>query len=465
MPQPDLTDVFAHIDRQRDAFISRLIDYVRHPSISAYGQGIEEVAALLVDHLTALGFATRLVPTAGFPMVFGKRIEAPDALTVLLYGHYDVQPADPVDLWTSPPFEPILGTNKKGRPCIYARGAADDKGQFMCFTEALRAWLAVHDSLPFKLTILIEGDEEGDVSHADRFVKANKALLKADVAWVCDTGMWDDETPSIITSLRGCVAEEVTIKGPSKDLHSGYFGGAAYNPLKVLSGILGGMFDSKGRITIPGFYDNVKPPTTAQRKALAKARFDQKGFLGGVGLKHPAGETAFTGLEQMWFRPTAEINGMWGGYIGAGGKTVIPSIATAKLTFRLVAGQNPRRIGKLFRAFVKKNLPKGCSATFDTYGGYAEAVSVAQDSPWIAAAARALEAEWKKKPVLAGEGGSIPVVESFKKHLGIDSVMMGFVRDDDALHSPDEKYDVECYHRGMRSYARMIGEIAKGLEQ
>jgi acetylornithine deacetylase/succinyl-diaminopimelate desuccinylase-like protein len=282
------------------------------------------------------------------------------------------------------------------------------------------------------------------------------------VALVCDTGMWEDTTPSIITSLRGCIAEEVTIKGPAKDLHSGYYGGPACNPLKVLSGILGQMFDGKGRITIPGFYKDVKPPKPAVRKSLAKLKLDHKSFLGGVGLKNPAGETAFTPLEQMWLRPTAEINGMWGGYIGAGGKTVIPSIATAKLTFRLVAGQKPAHISTVFRAFIRKNLPKGCTAKFQNHGGHAEAVSVAPDSPWILAASRALSNEWGKPTVLAGEGGSIPVVETFKKQLGIDSVMMGFVRDDDALHSPDEKYDVECYHKGTRSFVRLIDEIAKG---
>lgn len=461
------------VDDGLHASMERLFELLRFASIAtdpAYDAECLKATNWLVDYFTGMGFETRLYPSTGQPMVVATYEPPKNAASknahiphILFYGHYDVQPADPVSLWTSPPFEPVLGTNKSGHPCIYARGSADDKGQFMCFTEAVRHWMAKHGALPFRLTILIEGDEEGDISHADRFVKANKALLRADVALVCDTGMWDEKTPSIITSLRGCVAEEVIVTGPSKDLHSGYYGGPAFNPLKVLSGILGRMFDDKGHITIPGFYKGVKPPTPAKRKAMAKVRFDHNGFLGGVGLKQAAGETAFSPLEQIWLRPTAEINGMWGGYIGPGGKTVIPSIATAKLTFRLVAGQKPAHISKAFRAFIRNNLPKDCKARFSSQGGYAEAVSVSPDSPWISAAARALKDEWGKPAVLAGEGGSIPVVESFKKYLDIDSVMMGFVRDDDALHSPDEKYDVECYHKGTRSFVRLINEIAKGI--
>jgi acetylornithine deacetylase/succinyl-diaminopimelate desuccinylase-like protein len=461
------------VDDGLAASMARLFGLLRFASIAtdpAYDAECLKAANWLARYFTDMGFQTQLHPSTGQPMVVATYEPPKPAASknahiphILFYGHYDVQPADPVSLWTNPPFEPVLGTNKSGRPCIYARGSADDKGQFMCFTEAVRHWLAKHGSLPFRLTILIEGDEEGDISHADRFVKANVALLKADVALVCDTGMWDHETPSIITSLRGCVAEEVVIKGPSKDLHSGYYGGPAANPLKVLSGILGRMFDNKGHIAIPGFYKGVKPPSPATRKAMAKAKFDHKSFLGGVGLKQAAGEMAFTPLEQMWLRPTAEINGMWGGYIGVGGKTVIPSIATAKLTFRLVAGQKAEHISKAFRAFIIKNLPKGCTAKFESQGGFAEAVSVSPDSPWIAAASRALTNEWGKPVILAGEGGSIPIVASFKKYLGIDSVMMGFVRDDDALHSPDEKYDVECYHKGTRSFVRLIDEIAKGI--
>jgi acetylornithine deacetylase/succinyl-diaminopimelate desuccinylase-like protein len=466
-------NVLQVVDDGFEASMTRLFELLRFASIAtdpAYNGECLKAANWLVGNFTDMGFKAQLHPSTGQPMVIAT-YEPPKSAAkknphiphILFYGHYDVQPADPASLWTNPPFEPTLGTGKSGRKCIYARGSADDKGQFMCFTEAVRHWLLVHGSLPFALTIFIEGDEEGDTSHADRFVAKNKALLKADVALVCDTGMWDDTTPAIVTSLRGCVAEEVTIKGPSKDLHSGYYGGAAVNPLKVLSGILGRMFDDKGHITIPGFYKGVKPPTPSQRKALTKLKLDHKGFLGAVGLKQPAGEKKFTPLEQMWLRPTAEINGMWGGYIGTGGKTVIPSIATAKLTFRLVAGQKPAHISKAFRAFIRNNLPKGCTASFQEIGGHAEAVSVSPDSPWISAASRALSTEWGKPVVLTGEGGSIPVVEAFKKQLGLDSVMMGFVRDDDALHSPDEKYDVECYHKGIRSFVRLIDEIAKGL--
>lgn len=470
-----LDTVLAAIDNGLETSMEKLGEVLRFASIAtdpAYAKDCQKAAEWMQDYFRAMGFATQIYPTTGQPVVIAN-YEPPGLGTspaaqvphILFYGHYDVQPADPLELWTSPPFEPRKGTSKSGRPCIYARGVADDKGQLMTFTEASRLWLEAHGKLPFRLTILIEGDEEGDSSHLERFIIANKALLAADVAVVCDTGVWDDDIPAIVTSLRGCVTDEVTITGPSKDLHSGLYGGAAHNPLKVLSGILGRMFDDNGHIAIPGFYDGVKTPSAKERAAMARIPFSVKDYLGGVGLKKPAGEKAFSAVEQMWVRPTAEINGIWGGYIGEGSKTVIPSEAHAKLTFRIVAGQKPVNVKKSFRSFISKNLPKGCKVKFGGADIDSAAVSVSNDSPWISAAARALKAEWGKPAILAGVGGSIPVVENFKRHLSLDSVMVGFVRDDDGLHSPNEKYDIECYHKGMRSYARFIAEIAKGQQQ
>jgi acetylornithine deacetylase/succinyl-diaminopimelate desuccinylase-like protein len=467
----DISPVLSAIDRDIENSINSLFELLRFASIAtdpAHAKDCQKAADWMQDYFTAMGFRTRQFPTTGQPVVLAEYAPPGDGQPlqrqiphILFYGHYDVQPADPLHLWNGLPFEPRRGNSKSGKPCIFARGAADDKGQLMTFTEACRHWLAVHGQLPFRLTILIEGDEEGDSSHLDRFVAGHKNLLRADVAVICDTGMWEDDRPSLITSLRGCVSDEVTILGPRLDLHSGYYGGAAMNPLRVLSSLLGRMFDAKGRITIPGFYDGVKKPTAQQRARMAKIPFSAKKFLQGVGLKQPAGEAAFTGLEQLWLRPTAEINGIWGGYIGPGGKTVIPAKAHAKLTFRTVAGQNPAHVQKSFRKFIKAGLPAGFKASFPERTESAAAVSVSADSQWMAAAARALKAEWGKPAVMAGEGGSIPVVESFKKHLGLESILMGFVREDDALHSPNEKYDVEAYHKGTRSYARFIDEISQ----
>jgi acetylornithine deacetylase/succinyl-diaminopimelate desuccinylase-like protein len=468
----DITPVLSAIDADIENSISSLCELLRFATVAtdpAYDGECLKAADWLLTYFKSMGFAARSYSTTGQPAVIaeyvpkgsgdGKKQQIPH---ILFYGHYDVQPADPLTLWHSPPFEPRRGKTQSGKDCIYARGVADDKGQLMTFTEATRHWLAVHGELPFRLTILIEGDEEGDATHIDRFVAANKELLKADVVVICDTGMWEDDRPSIVTSMRGCASDEVEITGPRLDLHSGYYGGAAMNPLRVLSGILGRMFDDKGHISIPGFYEGVKKPTKAQRERMAKIPFNTKAFLKSVGLRTPAGEQDFSALEQMWLRPTAEINGIWGGYTGPGGKTVIPSKANAKLTFRLVAGQNPKKVQKAFRNFVRKGLPDGFKVKFAEKTEATNAVSVVDESPWIATTQRALLAEWGKSAFLTGAGYSIPVVESFKKHLGLDSIMVGWGHDDDAAHSPNEKYDIEAYHKGMRSFARFIGEVGKG---
>jgi acetylornithine deacetylase/succinyl-diaminopimelate desuccinylase-like protein len=471
----DVTPVLSAIDADIENSLDRLCEVLRFASVAtdpAHHADCQKAADWMSAYFRSLGFQTKQYATTGQPAVIAEYAPPGADKTVkqniphvLFYGHYDVQPADPLNLWHSPPFEPKRGKNRHGQDCIFARGVADDKGQLMTFTEASRHWLAVHGELPFRLTVLIEGDEEGDATHIDRFVATHKELLKADIVVVCDTGMWEDDRPSIVTSLRGCVSDEIEIAGPKLDLHSGYYGGAAMNPLRVLSKILGEMFDAKGKITIPGFYDGVKKPNAATRARMAKIPFTEKAFLKPVGLKAAAGEKEFSALEQMWLRPTAEINGIWGGYTGPGGKTVIPSKAHAKLTFRLVAGQIPGKVQKAFRRFVRNGLPQGFTVKFADKTEAAAACSVADDSPWIAAAQRALKSEWGTSAIMSGEGGSIPVVESFKKHLGLDSVMIGWVREGDALHSPNEKYDIEAYHRGMRSFARFIAEISNAPEK
>jgi acetylornithine deacetylase/succinyl-diaminopimelate desuccinylase-like protein len=469
----DINPVLTAIDEGLEASLVQLEDFLRIPSIAtdpSHAADCRQAADWTVGYLRGLGFDARYHPTTGQPAVIaeyvpprGAGLSAPHVPHVLFYGHYDVQPAVPLELWHSPPFEPRRGKGKSGRACIFARGAADDKGQLMTFVEAMRAWLKIHGELPFRATVLIEGDEEGDASHIDRFVASQAARLKADVVVVCDTGLWGNSAPCIVTSLRGVVSDEVTITGPRIDLHSGYYGGAAMNPLRVLSNILGKLFDDAGRIAIPGFYDHVKSPSPAQRMAMTKIRFDHKTFLSEVGLSKAAGEKTFGPLEQMWVRPTAEINGIWGGYTGPGGKTVIPSQAHAKLTFRTVPVQKGKHVQTCFRRFVRGHLPAGFKASFAAQSENAIATSVRGNSPWIAAAARAMEMEWQLPTVTVGAGYSIPVVESFKKHLGLDSVMMGWGRDDDGAHSPNEKYDIESFHKGTRSFARFFHEIAKGI--
>ena len=457
-----LDDVLAEADGGLKASLARLFALLRFPSIAtdpAYHADCRNCANWVAAELNGLGFETQIRPTTGQPVVVGKY--APDGLPphaphVLFYGHYDVQPPDPLDLWVSPPFEPEIRKNARGDDAIYARGAHDDKGQFMTFLEASRAWLSVHGSLPFKLTVLIEGDEEGDSSHLERFLAANKEEFACDIAFVCDTGMWDEATPGITTRLRGCIHEDVTITGPAIDLHSGYYGGPARNPIRVLAKILGDMHDARGRVAIPGFYDDVEKFSARQRAQWAKLKFNGKAFLKDVGLSVPAGEEGYSALEQIWMRPTAEINGIFGGYQGAGSKTVLPSTATAKVSFRTVRFQKPAKIRKAFRAFVKARLPKDCKVSFVSAGGESTGLALDEKSRWLKAAEGALTAEWGKAPVLLGSGGSIPVVAAFEDILGVQSLLVGFSLDEDAAHSPNEKYDVKSFHKGIRSWARII---------
>lgn len=459
--------VLGQADGAFAASLGRLFELLRFPSIGtdpAYHGECRKAAQWVARELEGLGFAAELRETTGQPVVVGKY--APRGLPshaphILFYGHYDVQPPDPLELWHSPPFEPQIRKGKDGKDRIFARGACDDKGQMMTFIEASRAWLGLHGRLPFRLTVLIEGDEEGDNAHLDRFIARNRKEFAADAAFICDTGMWlDDKTPFISTRLRGCLCEELTITGPSKDLHSGYYGGAARNPIRVLNKIVGELHDKNGRVRIPGFYDGVAKPPAAVRQAWARLDFSGAQFLKQIGLSVPAGEKGYSVLEQIWARPTAEINGIHGGYMGAGFKTVLPAKATAKISFRTVGGQDPKKVRNAWRDFVRARLPKDCRAEFCDVGGDNLAVTLADDSAVIKKAAHALAAEWGRKPIIGGDGGSIPITATFKHVLGIDSLLVGFARDD-FVHSPNEKYDVECFQKGIRSWVRIIGEMDK----
>jgi acetylornithine deacetylase/succinyl-diaminopimelate desuccinylase-like protein len=464
-PSDALPAVLDRIDAELDNSIGRLFDFLKIQSIStdpAYAPHCKAAAEFVAKDLASLGFDASLRPTGGHPAVVGKSGDGGgngQAPRVLFYGHYDVQPVDPLSLWETSPFEPRIATTPDGRKVIVARGASDDKGQIMTFVEALRAFKAVTGSLPIPVTMLIEGEEECGSEHLFDFVKKNAAELRQDFAFVCDTGMWDVKTPAITTSLRGLVYEEVRVTCADRDLHSGIFGGAAQNPLRVLSQILGAMHDKNGRVTIPGFYDGVKDLPKNIKAELKKLKLTPKEFLGSVGLKIPAGEKNRMLIEQISTRPTAEINGMIGGYTGEGAKTVLPAQATAKVSFRLVGDQNPKKIQDAFRKFVRARLPKDAKVEFSNFG-LAPAIQLPFDNPALAKARAALKAEWGKTAVTVGEGGSIPIVGDFKRVLGMDTIMVGFALDDDRVHSPNEKYDLMSFHKGTRSWARILAALA-----
>ncbi len=406
-----------------------------------------------------MGFAAKVRETAGHPAVVahhpGPTGTGPH---VLFYGHYDVQPPEPLELWTSPPFEPTL-VEGPGAARVVARGAVDDKGQVMTWLEALRFWHETAGGPPCRVSVLVEGEEEIGSPNLDEFLEANAEELRADVAVISDTNMWDAATPAINTRLRGLVYTQIDIAGPSRDLHSGQFGGAALNPINVLTRILGDLKDEAGEILIPGFYEGVQDLPEAQRRQWEALGFDEAAFLAGVGLSVPAGEIGRGALERIWARPTADINGIWGGYAGEGSKTVIPAEAHAKLSFRLVPGQEPARILAGLRDFILARLPEDARASIQVFG-MSPAFEVALDSPWMAAATRALEAEFGRAPLMVGNGGSIPVVESLKRILDLDSLMVGFGLADDQVHGPDEKFDVGCFEAGIRSHIRLLDTIA-----
>ena len=459
-----LNAVLSRIDANLNDSLDRLFELIRIKSIStdaAYDADCRAAADWCAAQLTAIGIAAEPRKTIGKPMVVGHRKDdGARGPHVLFYGHYDVQPVDPIELWNTDPFEPQLVARDDGSRMIVARGSADDKGQLMTFIEAARAWIEETGSLPIPVTVMLEGEEESGGKSVGPFLAENTEELKADIALICDTSMWDRETPAISTMLRGMTSEEVTVKAASMDLHSGMFGSAARNPIHVLAKILAGLHDDSGRVTLPGFYDGVPEIPEDIRAMWDDLGFDGDAFLKEVGLSIPAGETDRTVLEQIWSRPTCEVNGITGGYTGDGFKTVIPAEASAKVSFRLVGDQDPQAIREAFRKYVKANLPGDCTAEFHAHGSGA-AVTIPFDDPFLAKGKKALEAEWEKPAALIAMGGSIPIATDFQKTLGMQSLMIGFGLDDDRIHSPNEKYELTSFHKGIRSWARIIGELAE----
>ena len=456
-----LSDVLARIDADLPAATDRLLDLLRIPSIStdpAFKADCQTAAEWLVADLESLGIAASVRPTPGHPMVVGHVDGPAGSPHVLFYGHYDVQPVDPLSLWHSDPFDPKMEDTPKGK-VIRGRGAADDKGQLMTFLEACRAWKAVNGALPCRITFLFEGEEESGSPSLIPFLKENADELRADVALICDTGMFQNTSPAIITMLRGMAREEFTIHAATRDLHSGMYGGPAINPIRVLTRILGGLHDDHGHVTVPGFYDGVPELPDAIRAQWQNLAFDHAAFLGDVGLSHPAGEDDRTPLEMIWSRPTAEINGIWGGYTGEGFKTVLPAEAHAKISFRLVGQQDADAISRNFRDWLTAQLPPDCTVEWKELGG-AGASQMQIDHPLFEKTRHALTEEWGTPASYVGCGGSIPIAGYFQSILGMESVLAGFGRDDDQIHSPNEKYDMECFHKGIRSWARVLDKIA-----
>ncbi|MBP2548451.1 acetylornithine deacetylase/succinyl-diaminopimelate desuccinylase-like protein [Neorhizobium galegae] len=458
----ELSPILAQADSNLTASLERLFDLVRIPSIStdpAYKPDCRKAAEWLVVALSELGFEASLRDTPGHPMVVAHHAAGrADAPHVLFYGHYDVQPVDPLELWESDPFDPKVKDLGNGRQVLTGRGTSDDKGQLMTFVEACRAYKETAGALPVRITILFEGEEESGSPSLKPFLEANADELKADYALVCDTSMWDGETPAIAATLRGLVGEELTVTAADRDLHSGLFGGAAANPIHILAEVLAGLRDETGRVTLDGFYDGVEETPESIKASWSTLGRDAHSFLGEVGLSEPSGEKGHSVLELTWARPTCEVNGIWGGYTGEGFKTVIAAKASAKVSFRLVGTQDPAKIRDSFRAYVRSRIPADCSVAFHEHGA-SPAIQLSYDSPVLTKAKSALSDEWPKPAVVVGMGGSIPIVGDFQTYLGMDSLLVGYGLIDDRIHSPNEKYDLVSFHKGIRSWIRILAAL------
>ena len=454
-----IEEIVSTLDATLPQALDRLCAFLRIPSIStdpAHRGDVRRAAEWLCAELAGLGFAAAVRDTPGHPMVVAhspKGARRP----VLFYGHYDVQPVDPLELWDRPPFDPEIQDTPQGR-VIRARGAADDKGQLMTFVEAVRAWKAIHGALPSDLILLFEGEEESGSPSLRPFLRENAEELRAGIALICDTGLYADGRPAITTQLRGLLGEEITVRAADRDLHSGSFGGLAANPIQVLVNALATVKDDSGRITLPGFYDGVEELSDQLRADWESLGFDAGDFLSRVGLKHPVGERGRMALEMVWNRPTFEINGITGGYTGEGFKTVLPAEARAKVSFRLTGTQDPQAIREAFRAHVRAAMPEDCAVTFQDHGA-SPASRMDISDPAFTVARNALSQEWGREAAYIGAGGSIPVAGDFQEILGMDSMLIGFGRDDDRIHSPNEKYDVESFAKGARSWARILAAL------
>lgn len=464
---PLLESVLRRLDDQRGAAVERLREFLTIPSVStdpAYAGDVRRAAEWTARRLREVGLATQVHDTAGHPVVVGRTMASRPGPSIVFYGHYDVQPADPLALWQSPPFEPVVRDG-----WIYARGACDDKGQVSCFLEALRAWHEAAGSLPANLTVVLEGEEECGSTNLPRFLEQHRDQLPHDprqaVVLISDTSMWrsagnSEPTVAITYGLRGLLYMEVQLHGPARDLHSGMYGGILANPATLLARALGRLFDENNRVTIPGFYDDVAEPAAEERARWAKLGFDEQAYLGSAGVTEPFGEAGFTTLERKWTRPSCDINGLYGGYAGKGAKTVIPSFAGAKVSFRLAPRQDPAKIEGQFREWLQTQDVGGCRWKIENFGR-ADAVMAPVDSPFLSAAAGAIRRTTGREPALIREGATIPVVADFKKILGLDSLLIGFGLEDDCIHSPNERFDLDRFHLGCRTHAAVLDALGR----
>ena len=457
-----LDAVLSRVDADFDGAVERWSELLRIPSVSTDPEHLDDMhraARWLVDSLGSMGFEASIRPTDGHPAVVAHHPgPGRDAPHLLYYGHYDVQPPDPLEEWDSDPFEPTLVDGPHGRRMV-ARGAVDDKGQLMMWLEALRAWQAVHGNLPARVSVLVEGEEEVGSRNLRPFLERHRDELAADVCIVSDTTMWDVDTPAITYMLRGLLYTEITCRGPVRDLHSGFYGGAVTNPINALARVLAGLQADDGRILVEGFYDDVVEPGAAELAAWRGLAFDEQGFLSTAGVDEPGGgETDRTLLERIWSRPTCDVNGILGGFTGAGAKTVIPTHASAKVSFRLVPDQNPDEIARALQRHIDAHTPSGCHFELEVHSA-ASAFRVDPESPYLRAAQAAMGRVYRRDAVPIGCGGSIPIAAWVQEILGVDTLLMGFSLEDDGMHSPNEKFELVCFERGMKSHLTLLDQL------
>jgi acetylornithine deacetylase/succinyl-diaminopimelate desuccinylase-like protein len=455
-----MSDLSDFVRNNKERYIAELKHFLSYPSISTNPENKKDVlecAGYIKDHLEKMGFDNvNIYPTAGHPVVYADWLKAgADKPTILIYGHYDVQPVDPLDLWTSPPFEAeIRGEN------IFARGSADDKGQVFIHFKALEAHLVNEKKLPVNVKLIIEGEEEIGSVHLDDFISGHKDLLKCDVVVISDTSMYDKDVPAIGYALRGLCYMEVEVIGPNRDLHSGQYGGAVDNPINALAHIIAKLKDDKGRILIEGFYDDVKPLSAQEKEEFMKLPFSDEKYAKGLGVEELFGEETYTTLERTWARPTLDCNGIWGGFTGDGAKTVLPSKAYAKISMRLVPNQDPDKIEKLFKDFIKKIAPKTVKLKVKGLH-HGKGAMTPIDTKWMKAASKAMAGGFGKEPVFIREGGSIPIVLTFKEILDADTVLLGFGLPDENAHSPDEHLNLNNFQNGILTCSIFYDELAK----
>ena len=452
-----MQSLLSYVESNKDRYLSELKGLLAIPSVSTNPENTEDVrrcAGWMADHMRTIGLQNvEIFPTPGHPIVYGDWLKAPGKPTVLLYGHYDVQPPEPLDLWTSPPFE---ATIREGN--LFARGAADDKGQVFIHLKSLEAYLRNGGDLPVNVKLLIEGEEEIGSDNLEAFVREKKELLKSDLVLISDSSMFAKGVPSICYGLRGLAYMQIDLVGPNKDLHSGSFGGTVHNPIQALSEIIAQLHDKKGKVTIPGFYAGVLPLTKKERGAYKKLPWSDRKYAKELGVEKLYGEKGFTTLERVWARPTLECNGIWGGFTGEGAKTVLPSKASAKISMRLVPDQTSAKAAKLFEKHIRKIAPKSVKVTIRNLHGGEPAITPI-DSPGVQAAISALEKGFGKRPLYQREGGSIPIVVQFKELLGIDTVLLGFGLPDENAHAPDEFINLDNFFGGIRTSVHFFNEL------